>query len=502
MANRYVVGIDAGTSSVRGVVFDIAGQLISEYCEVCNYESPPHVAPMGREFDPEALWGAVCRVVRNAIKNSQIQQSNIAAVSATAQRQGMVFLDREGKEIYAGPNIDLRSIAEGMSMDYKWGGQIHAITGHSPSLMFAPARLKWFENNRPDIFERIQSILTIGDWITYRLCGEMVTELSAASELGLIDVQRVSWSGQLQELLGLPHDIYPELSMAGSMVGKVSVRAAMDTGLPEGTPVALGGPDTQCGLLGMGVKGNGDCGIVAGWSAPLQIVTDEAVLSSEARTWTSCHVLPQKWILESNIGEAGNIYGWFKDILLEGGSFEFMDQLAQEVPPGADGTIALLAPATVDMSSPGVRFGGVFFPLPPTTMGIGKAQLTRAVLENICFAFNDNHKQIEGISNSKIEEIRVGGGLSKSKCFCEILAAVLAVPTAVSQTSQASALGAAICAATGSGFYQSLDEAAEAMQPGFTVIKPDSASVLEYAEHYERWRKTARWMENLVKEIE
>lgn len=500
MTNRYVVGIDAGTSSVRSVVFDIAGQQVSECCEKWTYKSPS--APMGKEFEPDELWGAISRVVSNAIKNGQIKKTSIAAVSATAQRQGTVLLDGKGEEIYAGPNIDLRGVAEGMSMDYKWGGQIYAITGHFPPLILAPAKLKWFQNNQPDIFQRIKSILTIGDWIIYRLCGEVVAELSAASEMGLVDVHGGSWSRELQELLGLPQDIYPELKRAGQVVGRVNARAAMDTGLPQGTPVVLGGPDTQCGLLGMGVKKGGDCGILAGWSAPLQMVTGETILNPEAGTWTSFHVIPQKWILEGNIGEAGNIYEWFKDVLLEGDSFEFMDQLAQEVPPGADGTIGLLAPATVDMSSPQVRFGGLLFPLPPTRMGIGKAQLTRAVLENICFAINDSRRQIEGISNSKVEEIRVGGGLSRSKSFREILAAVLAIPTAVSQAAQVSSLGAAICAATGSGFYRNLDEAAEAMRPEFTVIEPDPASVLEYAEHYERWRKTARRMENLVKEIE
>ena len=125
------------------------------------------IAHMGR---PDRLWHIVCDVTGTALNNAGIKAEELAAVSATSQREGMVFLDSTGKELYAGPNIDLRAVTEGISIDTQYARDIHSITGHLPSLMFAPAKLKWFENNRPELYKRISTVLTISDWIVYKLC--------------------------------------------------------------------------------------------------------------------------------------------------------------------------------------------------------------------------------------------------------------------------------------------------------------------------------------------
>lgn len=507
MSAKYILAIDAGTGGVRSIVTDLSGQLVSLCHNEWTYATPCDIAPLGKEFDPNFFWRLICQSVRKAINDANISAKEIVAVSATSQREGMVFLDRKGKELYAGPNIDLRALAEGISIDSELGEEIYSITGHRPSFLFAPAKLKWFEANRLETYKSITTVLTISDWIIYKLSGERVSEACGASELGLIDIQERTWSDRLQDLLGLPSGIYPDLVPAGTRVGRVTSQAATETGILEAIPVAMGAPDIQCGLIGMGIKETGQAGVVVGWSAPVQMMTDEPIFDPEARIWTSCHVLPQKWILESNAGEAGNAYRWLRETMLgqesasDEEAYDLMDHLAQQAPPGADGVLAFIGPLAMDMSHLALKLGGFLFPVPLSLTDIQRGHLVKAALENLCFAIKANCLQIEAISGLKIEEVRIGGGLAKSQCFIQTLPAVLGMPIFIPEITEVSGLGAAICAAVGPGLYSSLEEARDAMKAKLRVIEPERLAVLEYAECYQRWAATAKWLEKLSERI-
>ncbi len=505
MPTNYLLAVDVGSSSIHCLVTDLTGHMISSGHKEWSYESPGDIAPLGKEFNPDTLWHIVCENIGKTIKDTGINSKDIVGVSATSQREGMVLLDKEGKELYAGPNIDLRALIEGISIDSEFHKEVYSITGHTPSFLFAPAKLKWLEANRPSTYRKVATVLTISDWIIYRLCGQRASEVCGASELGLIDIKNGTWSNKLRDLLRLPHGIYAELIPAGSPVGRVTTRAAAETGILPGTPVAMGAPDTQCGLIGMGIKDLGQTGIVIGWSAPVQMVTDEPIFDPEARIWTSCHVFPKRWILESSTGEAGNAYRWLKEIMFnhdnsskaDGEIYELMDHMAQQSPAGPEGVMAFIGPTAMDMSHLTLRFGGFIFPVPLSASNINRAHLVRATLENLCFAIKANCLQIEMISGHKIKEVMIGGGLARSQFLAETLPAVLDLPVCVPETTEVSGLGAAMCAAVGSGVYSTLEEAIDNMKSKNRIFDPDRRAVLEYSECYQRWNSTAEWLSKL-----
>jgi autoinducer 2 (AI-2) kinase len=507
MTANYILVIDAGTSGVHCLIIDFKGHIISISHRDWVYQSPDDIAPLGKEFAPDAFWHIICNCIRQLLKNSGISPEDIVSISTTGQREGVVFLDKEGKELYAGPNLDLRALTEGISIDNEYSNEICAITGHLPSFLFVPAKLRWFETNRLEIYSKIATVLTINEWIIYRLCGERVSEVCGASELGLIDIRERKWSGRLQDLLALPRGIYPQLVPAGSQVGKLTSQASAEMGISPGIMVVQGAPDTHCGLLGMEVKERGQVGIIAGWSAPVQMVTDEPIFDPENRIWSSCHLLVDKWILESSTGEAGNAFDWLRENIFgqdesfKDMAFDLMDQLALSVPPGADGVLAFIGPAVMDMSHLALRYGGFLFPVPLSATNIQRAHLVRAALENFCFAIKANCLQLEAISGLKIEEVRLGGGLAKSQCLTKILPAVLDLPTYIPEITEVSALGAAMCAAVGAGVYSSLGEAMSAMKPQMKVIAPERLSALEYEEYYQRWISTAKSLGKLSEEM-
>lgn len=507
MSAKYVLAIDAGSGGGRALVIDLRGNLVSSASQDWSYDVPADAGPMGKEFDPEKFWGIICQLIAEAVKKAAVAASDIVAVSAASQRQGMVFLDKEGQELYAGPNTDIRAIVEGFSIDGEFGSEVYSITGHAPSLIFAPARLAWFKTNRPKVYERIATVLSISDWVIYRLSGERVGEASCVSGIGLVDVCDLKWSNRLAEMLELPQGVCPEIATAGTFVGTVTPAAAEQTGLAPGTSVVVGGADTQCGLLGMGVKDERQVGIVAGWSGSIQMVTAEPIIDSKRRIWTTCHVLPGKWILESNAQQSGGAYRWLKGILFaesdidesndSGETYALMDELAQDVPPGSGGVLAFIGPTVMDMTLMRISLGGFIFPVTPSVTDIKRENLIRAALENLAFAFKANCVQLGEISRLKVKEVSIGGGLAQSRCLVQILSDVLGMPVTTFGVRHVTSWGTAMCAAVGCGAYPDLERAIEVMSPKSRIVEPNPQRVQEYAPCYERWLSTAGWLGKL-----
>ena len=506
VSSKYVLAIDAGSGGGRALIIDLQGNLVSSASRDWTYDVPADAGPLGKEFDPSYFWGIICQLIVEAIKKAGIASVDIIAVSAASQRQGVVFLDKHGEELYAGPNTDIRAIIEGFSIDGEYGGEVYGITGHAPSLLFTPARLQWFKANRPDIYERIATALPIGDWIIYKLSGQRVAEASLASGIGLVDVCEIQESSRLMEMLGLSEGICPGITAAGSRVGNVTIETAAKTGLTPDTSVVVGGGDTQCGLLGMGVREEAQVGIVAGWSGSIQMVTAEPIIDSEGRTWTTCHVIPGRWILESNAQQSGGAYRWLKGILFDeaNGSeetYSLMDKMAQDVPPGAGGVLAFIGPTVMDMRRMRPSLGGFIFPVTPSVTDIRKEHLVRSALENLCFAFKANCVQVEEISRLRMKKVCIGGGLAQSRCLVQILSDVLATPVTVFEVRHVTSWGTAMCAAVGSGIYDSFEQAFEAMRPKSRVVEPDHQNTQECSKFYEKWLYAHGWLDKLSEDL-
>jgi autoinducer 2 (AI-2) kinase len=397
-------------------------------------------------------------------------------------------MDEAGDEIYAGPNLDLRAVFEGGAIDDEMRERVYRTTGRLPSMLFSPAKLRWFKLHRPEAYGRISRVLTLADWVVWRLTGAMASEVSLACEAGLVDIHTRGWCTALMEDMGLMADTVP-LTRASAVVGTIKGDASSETGLVTGTPVIASGADTQCGLLGMGVAQEHQVGIVAGWSAPLQMVTLEPVLSPEASTWAGCFLEDGKWVLESSTGDAGNSYRWLADTFCGGGKDVFMrmDELAGAVAAGSDGAFALLGPARMDAGRPGMRRGGILFPVPLTFSDLGLGHVIRASLEAIAFAIKANLEQMEELAGAQATDVAIGGGMTRTGTFVRLLADVLGRQIKVSPFPDVSARGAELCARTALGEFGSLEEASMSVRPRLRMIDPDPLDSAEYQDRYEEW---------------
>src|SRR5437773_376482 len=296
----------------------------------------------------------------------------------------------------------------------------------------------------------------LNDWITYLLSGERVAVHSNAGESMLYDVSRRAWSEEILGALDIPAHILPPLAAAGARAGRVTAAAAAATGLPEGTPVFVGGADTECALLGSGVHEPGETGAVLGTTTPVQMVTAAPVIDPAGRLWTSCHVVPDRWVLESNAGDTGGAYRWLLELVYgatDAGAYAAAEAAIAGASPGERQIFCHLGPAIFSLAdmSPFKPAGMLFrFPLLHVDRPV-RGEVLRAYLESIAFAIRGNCEQIAAVAGRPIPLLAVSGGMTQSPTLVRLVADTLGVPVSVAGVPESASLGCAILAAVGAG---------------------------------------------------
>jgi len=494
MSRDLLVTLDAGTGSARCVVFDVEGRPVAAAQEPISYHafSDPEI-PLVRGFDldPTAFWGALGRCARAALAGLPAD-ARIRGVSATAQREGCVFLARDGEVLYAGPNLDARAVIQGMEVQSRIPPErLHAITGHAPPYIFPVSRFLWFRQHHDAT--RIATLFMLNDWITHLLSGSRVAEHSNASESMLYDVTLRVWSDEILDTLDIPADILPSLCDAGTAAGQVSARAAAATGIPEGTPVFAGGADTESALLGSGAYDTGQIGVVLGTTTPVQEVVDTPVLDGDCNLWTSPHVVPGRWVLESNGGDTGSTYRWLLDLVCGGvddGAHAVAEAAMATVDPGPRQIFCHLGPAVFNLRNMNpFQPAGLLFRFPLLHIDRpNRGDLLRAFFENVAYAIRGNCEQIAAVSGRPTARLWVSGGMARSPTLLRLVATTVGVPLTVAEVPESASLGCAILAAVGAGLHPSLPDAAAAMVRTH-VVEPDLALTGAFVERYSRWRE-------------
>jgi len=499
---RYVLAFDAGTGAGRCIITDVDGHLVASAYAEWGYTTPPEAPERGQAFDADEFWGILARLSREAIAEAEISADDIVGVSTTSQREGMVFIDAQGKEIYAGPNVDGRGVSEAEHVRV-YADEIRAITGLRSHGIYGLSRLMWFKRNQPAIYERIVSVMMISDWIAYRLSGVPSSEPSVASSSQLLDLGQRDWSQKVMQLAGLRSDILPPVYPAGTPIGSVTQLAAADTGLSPGTAVVAGGGDTQIGLLGMALTEPGQIGAVAGTSTPLMLILDHVLIDPKRRVSTNCYVMPNLWTLESNAGMTGMPYRWIRDIFAEGESkrardlgvdpYEWVNEQAAQVPAGAGGMMAFIGSGRSGRVRRS-RLGGFVFPISWILDHYDRRHFFRAALETMAYGVRANADQLAEIGGTKLSRMYVCGGQTNSQLFNQVLANTMNMPVFVYEVKEATGLGSAICAAVGAGCYRDLREGTEAMVRVEHVVEPQPQEISAYQEAYHEWLSVGEYM--------
>lgn len=493
----HLLAIDAGTGSARAVIFDATGREVAMAAREYAHAPVPGV-PGSQAFDTGGNWRLICACVREALAAAGLAAERIAAVSATSMREGMVLYDARGRELWACPNADARSSAEVTELVRDGRArEIFDIAGDWVAIT-APPRLLWLARNEPELLRSTRHIGMLGDWILHRLAGVYVTDPSLGSSSGMFDLARAEWSGRVLELCGLDPAVVPEIVAPGTAIGGVTAQAAEETGLAAGTPVVVGGADTQLGLVGMGVVEPRRFTLLGGTFWQQTVVWDEPLIDPEARVRTLCHTVPGRWMTEGIGFYSGLVMRWFRDAF--GGPdaaaaaaagttvYELLEREAAAVPPGSNGVFGLFS-NVMDVKrwihAP-AGFVGLDVAGPEPS---GRAACFRALEESAAYAARGHLEILRSLGDAEQPgEIVFAGGAAKGSLWPRIVADVLGVPVRLPAIKESTALGAAIYAGVGAGVFPSVEDAVARVVRFEETIEPDRDRHATYSDLYQRWR--------------
>lgn len=258
--NRYLIGIDAGCTSSKVVIFD-------EYGNIKSMASTPSMRFKARgigfeEFDVDGLWDLISVCIKEAIEKAEIDAKEICGIGVTSFGNGICFLDKNGESIAPGAfSQDYR--ANDIIELYKQEGVYDKINSIVKGTLFAGEPgpiLRWYKEHEREVYDKIGGILMFKDLIMYRLTEVFATDVNVFGGSFMVDLDTMEYSKELLDLYGIPEmfDKLPKLAMEPTeIVGTVTKKAAAVTGLAEGTPVAAGMMDVLACLVGSGATEDG-----------------------------------------------------------------------------------------------------------------------------------------------------------------------------------------------------------------------------------------------------
>jgi len=461
---KYIIGIDLGTSGTKTVLFDESGKTIAS----STVEYPLIQLQNGwAEQDPLLWWGACAATLRQVMDESGIDGANIAGVGLSGQMHGLVLLDEHG-EVLRNSIIwcDGRTSVECAEITDTVGAKrLIDITANRALTGFTAGKILWVRKHEPEIYSRVRHILLPKDYLRYKLCGVFATEVSDASGMNLLDVPARKWSVDVLDALNISAGLLPTVYESCEITGRITEGAAASTGLHAGTPVVGGAGDNAAAAIGTGVVERGKSFITIGTSGVIFAHSDEVKIDPEGRLHTFCAAVPGAWTVMSCTLSAGGSLQWFRNNFCEAEMraakdegrdvYELLCEQAERVPIGANRLLFLpyLMGERSPILDPVAR--GVFFGL----SGMHKRKdMLRAVMEGVAYSQRDCFDVFREIGVPIARMTATGGG-GRSAFWRQMIADVMECPIATVSNKEGAALGAAILAGVGAGLYESIPQA-------------------------------------------
>jgi xylulokinase len=487
----YSIGLDIGTSSLKGLLVDERGTVRATAEQ--NY--PLHIPRPGWSEQNPADWWAATQVVSRQLVAALPAGGEIAAVGLSGQMHGSVFMDANEQVLY--PAIlwnDQRTEAECALIEELTAGRVTEWTLNPPRTAFTATKILWFRQHYPALYEHVAHVLLPKDYIRHQLTREFATEVTDASGTNLLDVRERQWSAQMLDALDIPVAWLGHVVESQAVTGVVTRAAAQLTDIPAGTPVVGGGADQAAAAIGSGVSRQGVASLTIGTSGVVYAqLGDNIIVDPTGSFHTFCHTVPYTWMMMAGVLSAGGSLRWYRDVVGEQEALlaaqqgqNAYDRIAvgiAEVPPGAEGLIFLpyLTGERAPHADPKAR--GAWVGL---TIRHDRRHLARAVMEGVSFALRDLVERLCEL-NVSISEIRVAGGGARSSVWLGILASVLNAPLRICTTPDSSAYGASML-----GMAQALGENVAVLSAEWAQtsgeVKPDAAAAEQYSLYYAVYR--------------
>ncbi len=487
---QLYLGIDLGTSAVKALIVDAAGQVRAAGSAEYPVNRPQ---PGWAEQDPVMWWTATIDAVRQALGWAGAN-ARVAAIGVSGQMHGTVLLDERERPL--APAIiwaDGRSQAQVERLTREIGAErLIDIAGSPLAAGFQAATVAWVKEERSSVWWRTKRVLLPKDELRRRLTGEIMTDPGDGSGTLLFDARWRNWSPDLLGAVGVEPAKLPPVRPSASLAGALRPDAAAEFGLPAGIPVAVGSGDAPSGMLGAGIVDPATMLLSISTGAQVMIPALGVHPDPLGRSHTFASALEPGaghpgWNQMGATLVAGMAMRWLRDELLGlsgPDAYERMSAWAAESQPGARGVLFL--PYLVGERSPHMdaRARGVF-------LGLGahhdRGDLVRAVMEGAIFACLDAFAALrEG--GAAPERIVMAGGGARSPLWRQIVADIFGLPVVALATADQAAMGAAILAIAATTGRDAVETARDWAAYG-PPLTPNRARHARYAELYAIFRE-------------
>ena len=462
MPMHYILALDAGTTSVRAILFDHSGQIAAVAQREIRQIYPQ---PGWVEHDPEEIWSSQVAVAMEALGSVGASPGDIAAIGITNQRETSIVWDRETGEPIHNAIVWQDRRTAGMCDQLRRDGALKMIqkcTGLLLDAYFSGTKVAWILDNVAGACKKAEqgklAFGTVDSWLVWKLTSRSrhITDASNASRTLLLNIHTGEWDAELLKLFRVPASMMPEVRSSSEVYGHVNSTLGL-----QDIPIGGIAGDQQAALFGqMCIKPGGTKSTYGTGCFLLQNTGAKAVNSKNRLLTTIAWKIGQKtdYAQEGSVFIGGAVVQWLRDGLKLIRSAAEVDALAATV---KDTGGLFLVPAFAGLGAPhwdpyarGLLLG--------ITRDASGGHVARAALEGVAFQVADLLEAMQSDTGRRLKELRVDGGLTRSELLMQFQADILGIPIVRPAVTETTALGAAYLAGLATGFWKNLqDEAAQ-----------------------------------------
>ena len=480
---NYYVGIDLGTSSVKTLLLNGDGEVVSSVTK----EYPLYFPHSGwSEQNPEDWYNQTLAALAELFKD--IDAKKVRSFSFSGQMHGLVMLDSDDKVIR--PALlwnDSRSKAQTDALNENKDFLLDN-TANIAFAGFTLPKLLWVKENEADNYVRINKIMLPKDYVAYMLSGSFCTDVSDASGTLYFDVENRQWSEKILTEYGINPEWLPTVLESDGCAGLLKSDLAQKLGT-DGVKIIIGAGDNAAAAIGTGTVKDGDCNISLGTSGTIFTVSDRFSLDRESAIHSFCSASRNYHQMACMLSAAVCCNWWIEKVLRDG----YESVLEKEGRLGENGVMFLpyLMGERSPLNDTDVR--GVFYGM---SLDTDKDDMSLAVLEGVAFALRHSIDIIRDMGID-IEKSNICGGGTKNKLWLKIIANVLGIELHIPENQEGASLGAALLAAKGVMTKEEYSALENRVYKTAEAITPEKELTEKYEEKYRRWRKLYPAIKNI-----
>ncbi|MGI2294600.1 xylulokinase [Paenibacillus sp. GXUN7292] len=451
----YVIGIDLGTSAVKVLLVDRNGTVAAE----ASRSYPLYHEHSGwSEQRPDDWVEGTLAAIHELLGSSGTAPEQIEGISFSGQMHGLVLLDNAGTPVRnAILWNDTRTTAQCREIERTLGDKLLSITRNPALEGFTLPKMIWVREHEPEVFAKAALFVLPKDYVRYRLTGQLHMDYSDAAGTLLLDVANKKWSSDVLDAFGLPASFCPPLVESHAMVGCMTAEAAKRSGLTEAVKVFAGGADNACGAIGAGILSEGLTLSSIGTSGVILSYEDDKTKDFQGKVHFFNHGKEDSYYAMGVTLAAGYSLSWFKNTFAPNESFDQLLDGIADVPPGSRGLIftPYLVGERTPHADPHIRAS--FIGMDGSHKRIDFA---RAVMEGITFSLNESVAMFRSAGKTVDKIVSIGGG-AQNPAWLQMQADIFNATVVSLENEQGPGLGAAMLAAYGCGWFESLEACAE-----------------------------------------